>query len=495
MSFDSLRYIVFFLFIFAVNYYAPPKRRWIVLLCASVYYYLCWHPAFIVLLFLTTASTFLAGLLIRNATRRATRLGVMWAAILLNLGILFFFKYLDFFFGSIAILLGFVHLPVSFPKFDFLLPLGISFYTLKAFAYVIDVYREKIPPERHFGIYALFVSFFPQLSAGPIERPSRLLAQFNRDMEPDYARMRDGFRRMGWGFFKKVVIADRLGPIVNHVYAAPETYGGVTLLIAALFFSLQIYADFSAYSDIAIGSTRALGYDCMENFTRPYFAASVRDFWRRWHISLTSWFRDYLYIPLGGNRVSKPRWYANVVVVFLVSGLWHGASWTFIAWGGLHALYMLCGEWFHAAQSLLPQSLGRIRLLPVVCSRTLAVLFTFALVTVAWIFFRAESFHDAFYIVTHLFDGVGTFLANTTDVGYVRGVLSQLGAEGQEILIALAAIGFMLAVEFLQERRPGWVSLNLYPVWLRWGFYYSILAGILFLGSFNTSQGFIYVQF
>ncbi|MCE7945771.1 MAG: MBOAT family protein, partial [Chlorobi bacterium CHB1] len=304
MLFHSLEFIIFFPVVVAIYFLAPLRFRQFFLLLASYYFYMCWKAEYAVLILLSTGIDYVAALHMHKTSGR---------------GNIFY----------------------EFPLFDILLPVGISFYTFQTLSYTIDVYRSEKTPERNFIKFALYVTFFPQLVAGPIERSTRLLPQFDHEHKFDANRVVSGLRLMLWGFFKKLVIADRLALYVNEVYNNPADYTGLPVIIATYFFAFQIYCDFSAYSDIAIGAARVLGFDLMKNFRQPYLAQSIGEFWKRWHISLSTWFRDYLYIPLGGNRVSRLRWYVNLMAVFLISGLWHGANWTFVVWGALHGSYFV----------------------------------------------------------------------------------------------------------------------------------------------------------
>ena len=285
------------------------------------------------------------------------------------------------------------------PELNFLLPVGISFYTFQTLSYTIDVYKGVKEPERHLGKFALYVAFFPQLVAGPIERSTRLLPQMHQHFKFDYERVKNGILQMCWGFFKKVVIADRLAEYVNMVYNNTGDYGGIHYIIATVFFAFQIYCDFSGYSDIAIGSASIMGYDLMRNFKRPYLAQNIREFWSRWHISLSTWFRDYLYIPLGGNRVVKWRWYYNLFITFLISGLWHGANWTFVVWGGLHGFYLVFAIWTANIRKRMNKFVFGEK---VFLHNFVQVIITIILAWFAWIFFRANTIGDAFLIINKI---------------------------------------------------------------------------------------------
>jgi D-alanyl-lipoteichoic acid acyltransferase DltB (MBOAT superfamily) len=480
MLFNSIPFLIFFPTVVVLYFATPQRYRWALLLGASYYFYMSWRPEYVILIIVSTLIDYVAARQIgqtANPTRRKTFLAL---SLLTNLGILFGFKYFNLFNDSARAIFDQFNLFYNIPAFEVLLPVGISFYTLQSMGYTIDVFRGQKTPERHLGIFALYVAFFPQLVAGPIERSVRLLPQFYQKHSFDLSRIGSGLQLMAWGFFKKVVIADRLAFIVNGVYNDPTAYSGLPLLLTTYFFAFQIYCDFSGYSDIAIGAARVMGYDLMENFRRPYFAPSVADFWRRWHISLSTWFRDYLYIPLGGNRVTPGRWSLNLMIVFLVSGLWHGAEWTFVVWGGLHGLYLLGEIW-------LKRAWGRTRphrepAQPSFWRQAGHILLTFHLVTFAWIFFRANSVGEAFYIATHLF--------TTFDVS------SLYGLEGghYNLSFALILIAFLLGVQLLHTKKDIPRLFALQPVWLRWAVYYAFIFTILAFGQFGTVE-FIYFQF
>lgn len=347
-------------------------------------------------------------------------------------------------------------------------------------SYTIEVYRGRVKAERHLGIYALYVMFYPQLVAGPIERPQNLLHQFREPHDFDLDRVVDGLKLMLWGFFKKVVIADRLGLYVNQVYDASRAHTGWSLIIATYFFAFQIYCDFSGYTDIAIGAAQVMGFRLMDNFNRPYFSKSIAEFWRRWHISLSSWFRDYVYLPLGGNRVAVPRWYLNIVIVFLLSGFWHGANWTFFAWGALHGTYIIVGSLTAAwrGRAYASALLQRVRW----SHRWVRVLVTFHLVTVAWIFFRADSMAEGWYVLGHLFTGLTWHaLREIAGTDYFR--------------VSVAMIAIMEGVHLIERHGQMRRFLDSKPLALRWAFYYSLILLIVNFGMFHSPMEFIYFQF
>ena len=471
MLFNTFQFAVFFLAVMALHFALPPRWRGALLLAASYYFYMCWSVKYILVILAITGIDFYAGQKIAQATGARRRV-YLALSIVCNFGLLFVFKYLDFFAGSFNTVFQHFNPFWQLPLLHLLLPVGISFHTFQAVSYTFDVYRGKAPAERSLLKYALYVAFFPQMVAGPIERPNNLLPQFHRGTRFDYARVKSGLRTALWGLIKKAVVADLASPAVTQVYGHPQSFSGVLLLLATALFAVQIYCDFSGYSDIAIGTARMLGYDLMINFRQPYFARSIGEFWQKWHISLSSWFRDYLYIPLGGNRVAAPRWYANILLVFLVSGLWHGASWTFVAWGALHGVYLIVGA-LHRKFTWLPRlpALGQ-------------VLVTDALVTVAWVFFRAQSLRDALYILTHLFRFGGFHLENLFSVGLPR----------FEMTFLFFAIATVFVVEYLRLhppergralwRRRGW----------RWAIYAAGVYAVVFFGVFERVE-FIYFQF
>lgn len=387
MLFNSLAFIIFFPVVTIGYFLLPHRLRWLWLLLASCYFYMFFRPVYILILFFTIAVDYAAGILIENSENPKKRKAWLIASLVANIGVLALFKYYNFLNDNLSVLLGLTGTKPFFPSLEILLPVGLSFHTFQAMSYTLEVYKGKQRAERHAGIYALYVMFYPQLVAGPIERPQHLLHQFREPHQYDYERISKGLRRMAWGFFKKLVIADRLSVYVDVVFDNPHQYSGWPLIFATLLFSIQIYCDFSGYCDIALGSSRVMGFRLVENFNFPYFSASFREFWTRWHISLSSWFRDYVYIPLGGNRNGRRNFIFNIVIAFSLSGLWHGAAWTFVLWGLLHGFYVILERLTGFGKA------GR---------NPFAVLITFLGVSFAWIFFRAHSLHDAVYIVTHL---------------------------------------------------------------------------------------------
>ncbi|MEO1807520.1 MAG: MBOAT family O-acyltransferase [Bacteroidota bacterium] len=480
MLFNSLDFLIFFPVIVGLYFALSPKYRWVLLLGASYYFYMCWKAEYIILIvFSTLVDYFAAGQMARIQEKKKRR-PFLYLSLLSNLGLLFFFKYWNFFSGETRALLDSWNIMVDVPTFQLLLPVGISFYTFQTLSYTIDVYNGKLEPEKNLGRFALYVSFFPQLVAGPIERATHLLPQLRKTFDFDYQRVVSGLQQMLWGFFKKVVIADRLAVYVNEIYASPGDENGLALLLATYFFAFQIYCDFSGYSDIAIGAARVMGYDLMENFRTPYLSRSIREFWSRWHISLSTWFRDYLYIPLGGNRVPQVRWFLNLFIVFVVSGFWHGANWTFLIWGALHGSYLVA----EILWKRLP--FAQFRGMPPKFKSILAVGITFHLTLLAWVFFRANSLGDATTVIRSVVE-----LPLTLSVEMIRETINQAGGLTW-LVTAFILVLFVFADpvmdKAIKKLRSG-KSIS-YAV----GIFASILSGIIILGYFGEVE-FIYFQF
>ncbi|GHA80280.1 MBOAT family O-acyltransferase [Pontibacter akesuensis] len=491
MLFNSTEFFIFFPVVVTLYFLTPFNRRWIILLLASYYFYMSWKPAYAIILVVSTLIDYVCGRKMGGYSdeEKSKRRPWLYLSLCSNLGILLLFKYYNFFNESARGLATALDMGYAMPAFNMLLPMGISFYTFQTMSYSIDVYNGRIKPEPHLGIFALFVTFFPQLVAGPIERAGNLLGQLRVGHEFKYERVVAGLKRMGWGFFKKLVIADNLALMVNQVYNNPTEYEGISLVIATIFFAFQIYCDFSGYSDIAIGASQVMGFNLMENFRSPYFAKTISEFWGRWHISLSTWFRDYLYIPLGGNRVVKWRWYYNLFIVFLVSGLWHGASWTFVIWGALHGVYQVFGIVTRSGRNALVQKIGLTNY-PLLY-KWVQVLTVFALVCFSWIFFRANSISDAFYIVGQCFS-VLTNPGQVVAMDWSHDVFMEQGVKvfGTSVI----AIAIMETVHLIQ--RNGSVSqlIGQRPAFVRWGMYYLAIIAVLLFGQFGN-QEFIYFQF
>ncbi len=482
MFFNSIHFLVFFPVITGLYFITPHRLRWLLLLLASYYFYAAWRFDYLLLIVVSTLVDYAAARRMHSAGSDRERRRYLLLSLFCNLGLLFTFKYFGFARESLNGLAAWVGLPYAIPALELLLPVGISFYTFQTLSYTIDVYRRQREPEHHLGKFAAYVAFFPQLVAGPIERSKRLLPQFDEIHRFDYGLMKSGLKLMVWGFFLKLVIADQAGLFVDAVYGNPDGHSGESLLFASYLFAFQIYCDFSGYSHIAIGAARVLGFRLMLNFDRPYFAKNIRESWRRWHISLTSWFRDYLYIPLGGNRNRTRRWVGVVLIVFLTSGLWHGANWTFLAWGFLHAVFMLIGRAKDTAVGRARDAAfdGPIR------GRILSaaqVVTTFHLWVLAWIVFRAESLTSA----VGIFHGIATRFASGVEP--TPGVFSPF-----EMAAVCIPIGFLLAVEAWQGRRGFVEFVDAQPFAVRTILYFTLLVTIACLGVFEASE-FIYFQF
>ena len=476
MKFNSFAFLVFFPVVAVLHFLLPHRFRWVLLLVASCAFYMWWKAAYILVIGATASVDYFAGLMLERTADPGRRKLCLSLSLASNLGILFVFKYYDFFVDSATAALSAFGLQSAAPAIHLLLPIGISFHTFQGMSYAIEVYRGNVKAERHAGIFALFVMFFPQLVAGPIERPAHLLPQMRTEKRFDATRAARGLQLMLWGLFKKVCVADRLAPIVDQVYADPGAHSRGAAVIATVFFAFQIYCDFSGYSDIAVGAADVLGFDLMQNFRRPYGSKSVPEFWKRWHVSLSTWFRDYLYIPLGGNRVSRPRLYLNVMIVFLVSGLWHGANWTFLVWGGLHGLYFAGWSLTEGVRARFAAATGLARLHAVRAAIGVAV--TFVLVTLAWTFFRATSMTEALAVLGRMFSAHG---------GGTR-------IDSQVLVLCAVPLAILVLVEVAQSRMCLRDRIAALPVALRWSVFYGAILLTLFLGVFEERE-FIYFRF
>jgi D-alanyl-lipoteichoic acid acyltransferase DltB (MBOAT superfamily) len=490
MLFNSLHYLIYLPIVVSLYFALPHKWRWLLLLIASYYFYMCWKAEYAVLMVISTLLAYTSGLGISRSENPRVRKAWLWGCISILLTILFTFKYFNFVNNSLHAILAQFRIPLDIPFLNVLLPVGISFYTFQKISYVVDVYHGKAQAEKNLGIFAVYSCFFPQLVAGPIERAPHLLGQFYEKHEFSYERVTSGLRLILWGFFKKVAVADRLAVLVQTVYNDPRSYQGPPLILATLSFGFQIYCDFSGYSDIAIGSARLMGFDLMQNFRQPYFSKSIPEFWRRWHISLSTWFKDYVYIPLGGNRVLKWRWYYNLFITFLVSGLWHGANWTFALWGALHGAYMVLDSfvapWRDRFRASLASSSSRLAF------DGLNLGLTLCLVLIAWIPFRANTFSEAWYIFTHLLSDVGSFVDPDMLALKFRG----MGFKGDELAYCFVFSGIVIIYDLIDNRCGFWQlpALQQRP-WLRWSVYYGVLFLVLFFSPYNRAQNFIYFQF
>ena len=480
MFFNSLPFALFFIFSVSFYFMLPPRHRWLFLLASSYYFYMSWKIEYGLILAGSTLVTYMGGRQMAQCNRPNHKKQILVACLLVNLGALFFFKYFNFFSRSLSDALHAWDMTATIPTFELLLPVGISFYIFQSTGYVVDVYRGRTQPETHLGYYALFVAFWPQILSGPIGRVNRLLPQLKASPAISYSLAVEGLRLMLWGLFKKVVIADFLGIYVSRVYDHLGDHQGFPLIIAATFYTVQIYCDFSGYTDMARGAAKVMGVDLMENFRRPYFAKSFRDFWQRWHISLSTWFRDYVYIPLGGRRVARWRWYHNLMITFLLSGLWHGANWTFVVWGALHGgfivlEYVTGGFQQRIADRLCPDRAS-------VWNKAIQVGITVVLVGLAWIFFRADSIADAWYVIRHM-----VFL----DPGQLG--ISVVGPASFGLSLFLIVI--LIGVDLKERRIRLYAALNRWPLWLRWAAYTTAGWAVAIATVFGVKQEYIYFQF
>lgn len=480
MLFNSLDFVLFLPSVIILYYLLPYKFRWILLLVASYFFYMVWNPKYIILIIISTVVDYSAGILMEKYSNHKKKFLIL--SLVTNLSFLFFFKYFNFFNDSLQSIFNIFNLELPYFYNKLLLPMGISFYTFQTLSYTIDVYKGKQKAERHLGYFALYVTFFPQLVAGPIERSNRLLPSLKENKKLEFSNIATGLLTIGIGFFKKMIIADRLAIVVDTVFNDLTSYNGAYLLVIALFFSLQIYCDFSGYSSIAIGSAKLMGHDLMENFRYPFFSSSIKEFWSRWHISLSTWFRDYLYIPLGGNRKGIYITYRNILIVFVVSGFWHGAAWTFILWGLLNGLYQIIEDIF----SRLAKKHKIINDINVFIPEVFRKILTFLLTIFTFVVFRANNIGQVGYFFRNIFYNNFYILFD--------GSLYNLGLEVADFNLLLIAIVFLSIIEFMKystdvdfikgDFEKGLIGIILLLLVLVFGFY----------GEFDTSS-FIYFQF
>ena len=451
MLFNSIDFLIFLPIVLVIYYIIPMKYKHIWLLISSYYFYMCWNAKYVLLIFVSTVITYLSGILIDKVEKTwpdVNDIGkykklILAISFVSNLGILFYFKYINFTLDIVTRVLSKMNISMNVPVFDVILPVGISFYTFQALSYSVDVYRGEVAPEHDFFRYALFVSFFPQLVAGPIERSKNLLTQLREPRKFDFGYAFDGILLMLWGFFLKIVLADRIAIFVDTVYGDCEHYQGIYLIVATVLFAVQIYCDFSGYSSIAMGTAKLLGIELMDNFNAPYLSTSVADFWRRWHISLTSWFKDYLYIPLGGSKKGILRKYLNKMIVFMLSGLWHGAQLTFVVWGAINGLYQVIGEVLMPIREKVSDALGVNRDSEGFC--VLRAIVTFTMIDFSWIFFRADSLGRAIYIIKSIL--------NTENIwSLFDGSLYNCGLDEKNFRFMLIAVIVLLVADFLKRK-------------------------------------------
>ena len=451
MLFNSIDFLIFLPIVLVIYYIIPMKYKHIWLLISSYYFYMCWNAKYVLLIFVSTVITYLSGILIDKVEKTwpdVNDIGkykklILALSFVSNLGILFYFKYINFTLDIVTRVLSKMNISMNVPVFDVILPVGISFYTFQALSYSVDVYRGEVAPEHDFFRYALFVSFFPQLVAGPIERSKNLLTQLREPRKFDFGYAFDGIILMLWGFFLKIVLADRIAIFVDTVYGDCEHYQGIYLIVATVLFAVQIYCDFSGYSSIAMGTAKLLGIELMDNFNAPYLSTSVADFWRRWHISLTSWFKDYLYIPLGGSKKGILRKYLNKMIVFMLSGLWHGAQLTFVVWGAINGLYQVIGEILMPIREKVSNALGVNRDSEGFC--VLRAIVTFTMIDFSWIFFRADSLGRAVYIIKSIFNAENIWTL-------FDGSLYNCGLDDKNFRLMVIAVMILLIADILKRK-------------------------------------------
>jgi D-alanyl-lipoteichoic acid acyltransferase DltB (MBOAT superfamily) len=502
MLFNSYSFLVFFPAVALLYFVLPHKIRWIWLLVASYFFYMSWNPKYAVLLSTSILITWTSGLLIDWSDKKNTASGrkekkvYVALSFILNLAILGFFKYFNFFTGTAEYIierLPFNGITFAEPRFDILLPVGISFYTFQALSYTMDIYRGEIYAEKNLAKYALFVSFFPQLVAGPIERSKNLLTQISERHNFDWERIKNGLLLMLWGYFEKLVIADRVAILVNTVFDNYQNYTGYPVIIAVVFFAIQVYGDFAGYTHIAIGAAECMGFRLMKNFNQPYFAVNIKDFWRRWHISLSTWFRDYLYIPLGGSRCSKIRHQFNIMITFVMSGLWHGAAWHYVFWGALHGIYHVIGE------ITAPIKATAMRALKIkqntFWDRLLQIIITFIIVDIAWVFFRAENVGVAFSMLKSMAQGSLPRLNELLSAGIGPNL------HRTNSCIAVFSILVLVMADWFHYRNPRFsfrAVLAGQHIVIRWGVYIAAIMFVLVCGVYGPDHDetkFIYFQF
>lgn len=489
MLFNSIDFAIFFPIVFILYWIVARhlKLRNLLILISSYVFYGWWDWRFLFLIFISSIVDYLVGQLIYKTDSEKKRKKLLWVSLLVNLGFLIYFKYTNFFIDTFIDSFRLFGKEMQVSTLNIILPVGISFYTFQTLSYTIDIYRKQLKPTYDPLAFFAFVAFFPQLVAGPIERASHLLPQFYKTYKFNYNQVKSGLLLMAFGLFKKMVIADRVAILVNQVYNNPSDYQGVEIIIATIFFAFQIYCDFSGYSDIAIGLARTMGFDLMKNFDSPYLSKSITEFWRRWHISLSTWFRDYVYIPLGGSRKGKYRTYSNLFIVFLVSGLWHGAAMTFVIWGAIHGFIIVLEK---AISKQRYQLYKRLNITKGSLVRKLVFIpIIFTIVCFAWIFFRANSLKDALFLVKNI------HLNNIDNL--INGNIYELGLVKPEFILALMAVGILILFEWYHKRINIQRLVSKLYVPIRWSLYLSIILVIIIFGVYGEGQvsEFIYFQF
>ncbi|MFA5167849.1 MAG: MBOAT family O-acyltransferase [Candidatus Omnitrophota bacterium] len=491
MPFTSLQYFLFLPLVYLVFYFVGDRARWFVLLAASFLFYAALNvPYLLVVLMLVVVTSYGFGIWLNQASAPKTKRALLWSGIAANILILVVMKYLPFLSTNLKALTTLLSVNAQIQPVKAFVAIGVSYYVFSAISYLINVYLEIVKPERHFGYFTLYMAFFPKLLQGPIERAENLLPQLKAKYEFNYDNMRSGMLLFAWGLFKKVVIADRLGLYVDAVYNNVHSYTGLPLLLATYAYAFQIYLDFSGYTDMALGSARLFNINLTQNFNSPYTATSVADFWRRWHISFSSWILDYIFKPLQMQWRNGRNWgtAAALIVTFLVSGIWHGAGWGFVIWGLLHGLYLACSVFCRPYQKKLHQALGIEKTRPL---EVWQIFVTFNLVCLAWIVFRGNSLEDAWYITTHLFTNSNMRLIDSLLAGQsLKGFIVTLGS-----IVFLLVAHYLLNGGFQITAGDFGKHLSMKPVWFRWNVYYAIMFFILIFGIFDNAQPFIYFQF
>ena len=486
MLFNTIEFAYFFAVVFLIYWGVARHIRFrnLLLLAASYFFYGFWDWRFLILIVLSSLVDFMVGLSMVRTDSQLKRRWLLATSLCTNLGILIYFKYAGFFVQSFVDVFRLFGSELNSVSLEIILPVGISFYTFQTLSYTIDIYRGKIEPTTDALSFFAFVAFYPQLVAGPIERASRLLPQFKQTHRFQYQMVKSGLLLMAFGLFKKMVIADRAGMYVDQVYGQPALYDGTAYAIATVLFAFQIYCDFSGYSDIAIGTARTMGFRLIQNFDRPYIATSLTEFWHRWHISLSTWFRDYLYIPLGGSQKGPYRMHFNIFLVFLISGLWHGAAWTFVIWGGLHGILLILEKVLSLGHPEQSDGLGKW------VPHWAQLLFTFGIVNVAWVFFRAESLSQSILMIKGLF--------TNQDVDSLVALRAfEIGMSVTAFCVLVLFIAMLCGFEWLHSKRNMSAQLRNQPIYIRWLAYYVIVMVLIIFGVYDNeqAQSFIYFQF
>ncbi len=478
MIFNSFEFLIFLPVVLFVYFAMRYRYRWAFLLAVSYFFYMYWSPKYIILVIISSLIDYFAALLIFKNRRQKHKFIYLIVSIVANLSLLVTFKYANFFVENVNMAFNFFNINNSFSYLEFILPVGISFYTFQTMSYTIDVYRKKIVPEKHLGYFALYVTFFPQLVAGPIERADKLLSQLKQKVQFSVERLSYGLQLILYGFFQKVVIADNLSLFVNEVFKNPTNYFGWDIILAVFFFAFQIYCDFAGYTNIAIGTAHILGVKLMKNFKQPYFSHSIRSFWKNWHISLSTWFRDYLYLSLGGNRGNFARWIFAVIFTFLISGFWHGARWTFIVWGIIHATFYLfeylikfvVKKYFSSFFKLFTNKIAYL----------FRTIFTFVIVCFAWIFFRAQTIEDAFVLIKNSL--------------HLNSLIPSFSFDNKGIVLCFSLISLLLIIDKIERKEDIINFIQRKNTFIRFIIYYFFILALIGIGNWGLNE-FIYFQF